>query len=111
MSPRAGQGLRLQASSWSGVTHHTLGAQNALNSLFMSEILYNFFSVTFKKQLHCHTTAFPPPKKITKNTKKIASAISSLILFKKLCTLLISVKHLEADVHTSQQSNPTLQAA
>lgn len=45
-----------------------------------------------------------------KETKKIASAILPLILFKKLCTLFISVKHLEADIHTSQQLNPTPQA-
>ena len=50
---------------------------------------------------------FPPAKK---KKEKIASAILSLILFKILCTLLISVKHLEADIHTSQQLNPTPQA-
>lgn len=59
--------------------------------------------VTLKMQLPLPT---PQEKKI----KKIASAILSLICFKKLCTLLISVKHLEADIHTFQQLNPTPQA-
>lgn len=60
--------------------------------------------VTLKMQLPPH---YPQEKK---KAKKIASAILPLILFKKLCTLFIAVKHLEADIHTSQQLNPTPQA-
>lgn len=65
----------------------------------------SLYDVCFGK---CNLPHATPQEK--KKTKRTASAILLLILFKKLCTLLISVKHLEADIHTSQQLNPTPQA-